>query len=47
MARTVGIGRQDFEKLRMKNNFYVDKSGFIQEWWESRKPFSAGHRNFG
>ncbi len=35
MARTVGIGHQDFEKLRMKNNFYVDKSGFIQEWWES------------
>lgn len=26
---------QDFEKLRMKNNFYVDKTGFIQEWWES------------
>ena len=22
MARTVGIGHQDFEKLRMKNNFY-------------------------
>lgn len=19
----------------MKNNFYVDKTGFIQEWWES------------
>lgn len=35
MARTVGIGHQDFEKLRMKNNFYVDKTGFIQEWWES------------
>ena len=35
MARTVGIGHQDFEKLRMKNNFYVDKSDFIREWWES------------
>lgn len=35
MARTVGIGRQDFEKLRMKNNFYVDKTDFIREWWES------------
>lgn len=35
MARTVGIGRQDFEKLRMKNNFYVDKTGFIREWWEA------------
>ena len=36
MARTVGIGHQDFEKLRIKNNFYVDKTGFIQEWWESQ-----------
>lgn len=35
MARTVGIGHQDFEKLRMKNNFYVDKTGFIREWWEA------------
>lgn len=35
MARTVGIGHQDFEKLRMKNNFYVDKSDFIREWWEA------------
>ena len=35
MGRTVGIGHQDFGKLRMKNNFYVDKTGFIKEWWES------------
>ena len=35
MARTVGIGNQDFEKIRMKNNFYVDKTAFIKEWWKS------------
>lgn len=35
MARTVGIGHQDFEKLRMKKIFYVDKTGFIQEWWDA------------
>ena len=35
MARTVGIGRQDFEKIRIKNNFYVDKTHFIKEWWEA------------
>lgn len=35
MARTVGIGHQNFEKLRMKNNFYIDKTDFIREWWES------------
>ncbi|MDE7212403.1 MAG: AAA family ATPase, partial [Lachnospiraceae bacterium] len=35
MARTVSIGRQDFEKLIRHNNFYVDKTGFIREWWEN------------
>lgn len=35
MGRTVGIGHQDFGKLQMKNNFYVDKTAFIREWWES------------
>ncbi len=35
MARTISIGRQDFEKMRMKNNFYVDKTHFIKEWWEA------------
>ena len=34
MARTVSIGNQDFESLRLKNSFYVDKTGFIREWWE-------------
>lgn len=36
MARTVGIGKQDFEKVRMEGVFYVDKTAFIREWWESR-----------
>lgn len=35
MARTVGIGIQDFEKLITKDAFYVDKTLFIKEWWES------------
>ena len=35
MARTVGIGIQDFEKVRENNYFYVDKTSFIKEWWES------------
>lgn len=35
MARTVGIGHQDFERLITSNNFYIDKTGFIKEWWES------------
>lgn len=35
MSRVISIGRQDYEKLRMKNNFYVDKTHFIKEWWEA------------
>ncbi|MDE7253378.1 MAG: ATP-binding protein [Acetatifactor sp.] len=35
MARTVGIGNQDFETVRRENYFYIDKSHFIREWWES------------
>ena len=35
MARTVGIGIQDFGKMIQNNRFYVDKTSFIKEWWES------------
>ena len=35
MARTVGIGIQNFEKIITNNCFYVDKTDFIREWWES------------
>lgn len=36
MARPVGIGKQDFEKVITENNFYVDKTMFIKEWWENQ-----------
>lgn len=36
MARTVGIGLQSFEKIREQNVFYIDKTRFIKEWWDSR-----------
>jgi len=35
MARTVAIGVQDFGTIIEKNCFYVDKTFFIKEWWES------------
>ena len=35
MGRTVGIGIQDFLQLRENHNFYIDKTSFIKEWWES------------
>lgn len=36
MARTVGIGHQIFEQLITNDNFYVDKTLFIKEWWENQ-----------
>ena len=49
MARIVGIGHQDFETVRMKNIFYVDKTHFIKEWWESNDDVTliARPRRFG
>ena len=35
MARKLGIGHDDFAVVRESNNFYVDKTNFIREWWES------------
>ena len=35
MARTVAIGQQDFETIRGKGYFYIDKTKFIKEWWDS------------
>ena len=35
MARTVGIGIQSFEEVIEGNYFYIDKTSFIKEWWES------------
>ena len=36
MANNVAIGIQDFEKLIVNECFYVDKTMFIKEWWESK-----------
>lgn len=35
MARTVGIGIQSFDKIVEGKYFYIDKTPFIKEWWES------------
>ena len=37
MPRVVSVGRQQFDVMRENNNFYVDKTGFIEEWWNSDK----------
>lgn len=35
MAKNVAIGIQSFEDLIKGNYFYIDKTGFIKEWWDS------------
>ena len=35
MGRTVAMGIQDFAKIIKGNYFYIDKTDFIKEWWES------------
>lgn len=49
MARTVGIGIQDFGKVIENHCFYVDKTYFIKEWWESKDEVTliARPRRFG
>lgn len=49
MARTVGIGHQDFETVRVKNTFYIDKTELIREWWENEDVVTliARPRRFG
>ena len=32
--RTVGLGIQEFEKIRKNNQFYIDKTDFIREWYQ-------------
>ena len=35
MVKTVGIGIQNYEDVIRGNYFYIDKTNFIKEWWES------------
>ena len=35
MKPVVSIGAQSFEFIRENKCFFVDKSGFIKEWWEN------------
>ena len=49
MTRPVAIGIQSFEKIRENNYFYIDKTDFICEWWESgdEATLIARPRRFG
>ena len=36
MKKEISTGIQDFEKLRVNNGYYIDKTEFIREWWNGR-----------
>ena len=36
MKQHISIGNQGFDSIREENSFYIDKTYFIKEWWESR-----------
>ncbi len=35
-VKQISIGKQSFGSMRKQDCFYVDKTGFIKEWWESQ-----------
>ena len=47
--RTISIGKQSFSSIRERNNFYIDKTDFIREWWEADDAVTliARPRRFG
>ena len=49
MAKNVAIGIQNFETMILRECFYVDKTDFIREWWESGDDVTliARPRRFG
>lgn len=49
MARNVAIGIQNFGDLIQKKYFYIDKTSFIKEWWDSGDSVTliARPRRFG
>lgn len=49
MGRTVAIGIQTYSELIEHDCFYIDKTAFIKEWWESRDAVTliARPRRFG
>ena len=35
MGYKISIGNQGFDNIREKKYFYIDKTAFIKEWWDS------------
>ena len=35
MGYNISIGNQGFNDIRESQSFYIDKTAFIKEWWDS------------
>ena len=44
MNMNISIGNQDFESIRTQQCFYIDKTGFIKEWWENKDSVTVINR---
>lgn len=49
MARIILPGIEDFGSLKERNGFYINKTQFITDWWESGYPYTliTRPRRFG
>ena len=49
MERKIAIGVQNFSEIREGNYFYIDKTSFVKDWWESGDSVTliARPRRFG
>lgn len=49
MKAKIGLGYQNYEEVIKNNIFYIDKTGFIKEWWEnaSKVTLITRPRRFG
>lgn len=36
LRKEIAVGVQDFEKIRERDAFYIDKTDFIREWWDGK-----------
>lgn len=36
LLKNISIGNTVFESIRKNHSFYIDKTAFIEEWWENQ-----------
>ena len=40
--QTISLGNTAFASIREANSFYIDKTDFIRQWWESQDDVRCG-----